>query len=250
MLHVFWALSHLIRTTILGHGYYHYYSFAQEETDFERVNKLSKAKQPLIGKTEGAVAQSCLILCDPMDCSPPGSSVHGISQARILEWIAMPSSRGSSQPRDRTLVFCGSCISRWILYHWVIWKAQLKAIFNGLPQRLWFSSFFSSAPVWGCNTHPRIFSVGRLLSGWCVLLWTCDVMTWMQLKLLKRSPTWPRLSVPLLLHGASYILAIQISLRFWALLTGVYVAQQFPHLMPSSSHLFIRGKCRVVFLEN
>ena len=44
--------------------------------------------------------QSCLTLYDPMDCSLPGSSVHGILQARILEWVAMPSSRGSSQPRD------------------------------------------------------------------------------------------------------------------------------------------------------
>ena len=43
------------------------------------------------------VAQSCLTLCDPMDCSPPGFSVHGILQARILEWIAMPFSRGTSQ---------------------------------------------------------------------------------------------------------------------------------------------------------
>ena len=43
---------------------------------------------------------SCLTLCDPMDCSLPGSSVHGILQARILEWVAMPSSKGSSQPRD------------------------------------------------------------------------------------------------------------------------------------------------------
>ena len=50
------------------------------------------------------VIQSCLTLCDPMDCSPLSSSVHGILQARILEWIAMPSSRGSSQPRDRTQV--------------------------------------------------------------------------------------------------------------------------------------------------
>jgi len=56
------------------------------------------------------VAQSCLFLCNPIDCSPPGSSVHGILQARILEWIAMPSSRGSSQPRDQTLV---SCFLNW-----------------------------------------------------------------------------------------------------------------------------------------
>ena len=48
--------------------------------------------------------QSCPTLCDPMDCSFPGSSVHGILQARIVEWVAMPSSRGSSQPRDRTHV--------------------------------------------------------------------------------------------------------------------------------------------------
>ena len=45
--------------------------------------------------------QSCLILCNPMDCSLPGSSVHGILQARILEMVAMPSSRGSSQPRNQ-----------------------------------------------------------------------------------------------------------------------------------------------------
>ena len=43
-----------------------------------------------------------LYLCDPMDCSLPGSSVHGILQAKILEWVSMPSSRGSSPPRDRT----------------------------------------------------------------------------------------------------------------------------------------------------
>ena len=46
--------------------------------------------------------ESCLTLCNSMDCSPPGSSVHGILQARILEWVAFPFSRGSSQPRYRT----------------------------------------------------------------------------------------------------------------------------------------------------
>ena len=51
--------------------------------------------------------QLCPPLCDPMDCSPSGSSVHGILQASILEWVALPSSRGSSQPRDRTCISCG-----------------------------------------------------------------------------------------------------------------------------------------------
>ena len=52
------------------------------------------------------VSQSCPTLCDPVDCSLPGSSVHGIFQARVLEWIAISFSRGSSQPRDRTQVSC------------------------------------------------------------------------------------------------------------------------------------------------
>ena len=59
------------------------------------------------------IAQSCPTLCDPVDCSPPGSSVHGILQARILEWVAISFSRGSSQPRDQTHVsrIAGRCLS-------------------------------------------------------------------------------------------------------------------------------------------
>ena len=59
-------------------------------------------------------AQSCPIFCDPMKCSPPDSSVHGILQARILEWGAIPFSRGFSWPRDQTHI---SSIGRQILYH-------------------------------------------------------------------------------------------------------------------------------------
>ena len=68
------------------------------------------------------VAQLCPTLCDPMDCSPPGSSIHGIFQARILEWIAMPFSRGSSQPRVRTLT------------SYIIWEThrQLNRSFNNI----------------------------------------------------------------------------------------------------------------------
>ena len=69
--------------------------------------------------------QSCLTLYDAMDCSPLGSSVHMILQARILEWIAMPSSRGSSQPRDWTHISYVSCIGRRVLYRWATWEAQL-----------------------------------------------------------------------------------------------------------------------------
>ena len=52
----------------------------------------------------------------PLDHGPPGSSVHGISQARILEWVAISFSRGSSGPRDQTHLFCIFCIGRWNLY--------------------------------------------------------------------------------------------------------------------------------------
>ena len=55
--------------------------------------------------------QSCPTLCDPMNCSPPSSSVYGILQVRILERVATPSCRGSSQPRDWTCISCDSCIS-------------------------------------------------------------------------------------------------------------------------------------------
>ena len=62
--------------------------------------------------------QLCLNLCDPVDCSPPGCSVHGILQARVLEWVAISFSRGSSRPRDRTPISYIFCIGRQLLYHW------------------------------------------------------------------------------------------------------------------------------------
>ena len=61
--------------------------------------------------------QSCPTLCDHRDYSLQGSSVRGILQARILQWVALPSSRGSSQPRDQTCVSSIFCIGRKVLYH-------------------------------------------------------------------------------------------------------------------------------------
>ena len=73
-------------------------------------NLLEKAIQGLY-----SVAQSSLTLCNPLDYSLPGSFVHGLFQAGILEWVAISSSSGSSWPRDQT---CVSCIGRQILYPW------------------------------------------------------------------------------------------------------------------------------------
>ena len=85
--------------------------------------------------------QSCSILCDPMDCSPPGSSVHVISQARILEWVFMPSSRWSFHPRDQTHISYVSCIGRWIIYlkvprFFTLGKPRMKVLVAHLCQIL------------------------------------------------------------------------------------------------------------------
>ena len=78
------------------------------ETDRERE---------LILKMCVLVTQSCLTLCDPVGCSPPGSSVPGILQARTLEWVTIPFSRGSSRPKDQTHVACiaGRCFTIWAI---------------------------------------------------------------------------------------------------------------------------------------
>ena len=75
---------------------------AKDLTEAEEIKK--RWQEYTESESESEVAQSCLTLCDPMDCSLPGSSVHGILQARVLEWVAISFSRGSSQPRDRTQV--------------------------------------------------------------------------------------------------------------------------------------------------
>ena len=70
-----------------------------------------------------SVTQLCLTLWDRMDYNLPGSSVHRIFRARILECVAIFSSRGSSWPSDRTCISWVSCIGKWILYHWATWEA-------------------------------------------------------------------------------------------------------------------------------
>ena len=72
---------------------------------------------------EVKITHSCWILCDPMDCSPPDSSVHGILQARMLEWVAIPFSMRFSPPGDQTRV---SCIAGRFFIVWVTRKTQRK----------------------------------------------------------------------------------------------------------------------------
>ena len=70
--------------------------------------------------------QSGQTLCDPLDRSPLGSSVHGILQAGILQWVAMLSSRASSWPRDRTCVPCISCTAGRFFTHWATWELDFE----------------------------------------------------------------------------------------------------------------------------
>ena len=74
---------------------------------------------------ECVCSQSCVIPCDPLDCSLPGSSVHDILQTRLLEQAAVSYSRGSSWPKDQTHISCISCLGRWILYHGTPWASAL-----------------------------------------------------------------------------------------------------------------------------
>ena len=85
-------------------------------------------------------AQSCPTLCNPKDYSPPGSSVFGIFQVRILEWVAISSSRESSQPKDQTLI-PSFYISRWILYHWATQGSPYL-----IPKSLYYIALFYS--IW------------------------------------------------------------------------------------------------------
>ena len=84
-------------------------------------------------KSESEVTQSCPDFCSPMDCSPQGSSAHGIFQARMLEQVAISYSRGSSQPRDWTYIFSVSCIASRFFTIWATREAQ--HIILALPSR-------------------------------------------------------------------------------------------------------------------
>ena len=83
--------------------------------------------------TDAKSLQSCPTLCDPMNfATPPGSSVHEILQARMLEWVAIPSSRGASWPRDWTHISYVSCIGRLVLYHYCHLGSPITAPLTGL----------------------------------------------------------------------------------------------------------------------
>ena len=117
-----------------------------------------------VSRKGSEVAQLCPTLCDPVDCSLPGSSVQGISQARILEWVAISFSRGSSLPRDQTQVFC--IAGR----HFTVWASREAFYFAPIPCTL--KSISSEFCFYNCkkkksNNHTALMkSITQLHHHW------------------------------------------------------------------------------------
>ena len=112
------------------------------------------------------VTHSCPTLCNPMNCNLPGSSVHGILQVRILEWVAIPFSRGSSQPRDQTQV---SHIAGGFFTAWATMEALFNACHTFIPR--------GKAFHWWGDSCLALFSETQL--GPCFSSWKCpDALQW------------------------------------------------------------------------
>ena len=148
-----------------------------DKSDTHNIYNLGFSLQRMTDLQQGSmggcsVAHSWLILCNPMDCSPPVSLVHGILQRRILDWIAISFSGGSSRPRDWTHVSCISWIGRWILYpgkpYCKEWSESRSVVSNSLwPQGLnspW-SSPGQNTGVGCCSLLQGIFPTQGLNPG-------------------------------------------------------------------------------------
>ena len=106
--------------------------------EFSRLDNTGARRNPIVNweRPVHAFVRVCSVIsvCDPMNCSLSGSSFHGILWARILEWVAMPSSRAFSRYRNQT---CISCIGRWILYLWATGKALDMRYHQSNLHKLW-----------------------------------------------------------------------------------------------------------------
>ena len=120
-----------------------------------------------LSESESEVAQSCLTLCGPVDCSLPGFSIHGILQARILEWVTISFSRGSSRPRDRTQVSCtgGRCFNLYLVmyyYVYVEWDWSLIFLCNNVSTYLSVYEFLFHLIFWILDFLLDVQSLSRV----------------------------------------------------------------------------------------
>ena len=110
--------------------------------------------------------QSCLTLCNPMGCSPPDFSVHEILQARILEWVAMPSSRGSSQPRDQTQV------SHIVGGFFTIWFSSVQLLSHvRLFATPWIAAHQTSLSITNSWSPPKLMSIESVMPSNHIILY-------------------------------------------------------------------------------
>ena len=136
-------------------GSVHQLLIAHFSLKFEKVGKTTMPFK--VKKVKVKIAQSCLTLCHPMDCSPPGSSVHGILQARVLEWVTFSFSSGSSQPRDQTQV---SFIAGRFFTSWAIGKTRN----TGVGSLTLLQQIFPTQPFrYDLNQVPYDYSVEETL---------------------------------------------------------------------------------------
>ena len=97
---------------------------------------ISLCIQMTCAQSSCSVIRSCPTFCNPMDCSPPGSSVHGISQARVLEWVALSFFRGSSLLKDQTHISCITFTGKQIVYHYATQQIDDIMIINNCAIRI------------------------------------------------------------------------------------------------------------------
>ena len=150
--------------------------------------------------------QSCLTFCNPMGCSPSCSSVHGILQARILGWVAVPSSMGSSWPRDRTWVFYVSCIGRWVLHHW-----------HHLGRKLWWW-------IWPILKHAQKTLVFPLCFSLCASLSLSISLSHTQFVQIVK-PNWYILS-----EGPWFIYIFKVKGKSWTISHQKQILKEFIRL--------------------
>ena len=112
-------------------------------------------------------AQLCPTLCDPLNCNLPGFSVHGISQARILERVAISSSRGSPEPGIEPTSLCIFCIGRWVLYHCTTQVAQNFKMFYIKEKATFPQSSFTVPP---CSANCLLDQMISRTSSCCSVL--------------------------------------------------------------------------------
>ena len=139
-------------------------------------------------KVKVIVTQSCLTFCNPIDYSPPGFSVHGILQARILEWTAMPSSRGPSWPRSRTWI---SCIAGGLFTIWATRQAQILtgvSLKNTNRNMGWLSHnkcHFRVKHLYKCYYFTYISSIIFIMPLWAsvgIIYWHTKKLRWKEFK--------------------------------------------------------------------